>query len=137
MTATRTRSAIVYLLIAIGFFSGMSPARACGYQKCEEPGTGSDNCWDCTFSLFFFQLCHYWCRQSASGAWHSTCWEESCTVALDHADGSAADSICQAESGISASAPGEDPEAIVATPFSPPTTGTSPATMVTLLAPRT
>lgn len=59
-----------------------APAEACGYVKCEPPGSGG--CWECTYSLYLFQRCKYWCKKvPTTGATHSSCWVEECFMTVE------------------------------------------------------
>ena len=93
---------IVMVGLVLGLIASLSappPVSACGHVKCEEPG--SPGCWECTYSLYQFQRCKYWCRVKASGAIHSTCWEEECFGATDVPE--AEDSLLLASLGLSGS----------------------------------
>ncbi len=121
MNHSRVSPGIVVFVLLMGVLGGPSAAQACGMVKCEDPESDTDPCWDCTYSLFFFQLCHSWCVRSPGGAWHSSCWEDSCVSSLGEPSpsnhGAAYERLCQADaastlSGLSTlgvvGAPAED-----------------------------
>jgi hypothetical protein len=123
----------VLVILALGSAFAPPPAAACGHVKCNDPS--EPGCWMCTYSLYFFQRCHYWCKQVATGAIHSSCWEEDCYNPADLTDREAGLSL--ADLGLDAPVTCAQPPAPPADDLQPAPETAAPAVRATELTPRT